>query len=364
MKIFLLADINSVHTKKIVKGLSHEGIDVAVFSLSRRENSDSEAYAKIYDEGGLSKEAFSAGTGRKISYLKQIRFLKKIIGEFKPDIVHAHYATSYGLLGKLSGFNPFVISAWGSDLLEFPSNKLKQLFLRRILISADELMATSVTLQKAIREISGRNSLITPFGVDSKIFCPTEGRGFFPEGTIVFGTVKSLEHVYGIDILIRAFALVRKNNSLPTGLLIVGDGTKREELETLVNSLGLTGSVIFAGKVEHDKIPEMQNSLNVFVNVSRYESFGVSVLEAMSCAKPVIVTNTGGLAEIVSSENGVKVPVEDVESTADAMTKLLKDKNLRIQMGERGREIVLQKYEWSATIKLMIGAYQKLLSQK
>jgi glycosyltransferase involved in cell wall biosynthesis len=365
-RILLLSDVNSSHTRKLVLGLAAEGFVIGIFSLSKRSGDWFSAAKNIavFDEAGLPPEVFQGSSAGKLTYLKQVRRLKKTIRAFQPGILHAHYATSYGMIGWLAGFHPYVISAWGSDVLDFPKTALKKSLLRKILASADQLMVTSHTLEKAVKLIDGRDALVTPFGVDTELFKPVNATPVFPAGTVVFGTVKSLENVYGTNTLIRAFALVKKKfPASPAGLLLVGDGTERKNLESLVAELGLTGSVLFQGRVDHAEISQWHNRIDVFMNLSVYESFGVSVLEAMACEKPAVVTDTGGLAEIVEEGiNGFRIPVGNAEAAAAAMIRLLENEALRKQLGKAGREKVQRLYTWKKTMELMTAAYENLLA--
>src|ERR1043166_4818826 len=118
MRILLLSDINSSHTQKWAEGLAQKGLVIAVFSISN-PSSDWHKKSGIEIFGNTSKKRGS-GLLSKASYIRLVPDLKKAITVFQPDIVHAHYASSYGFLAALSGFHPFVISAWGSDLMEFP----------------------------------------------------------------------------------------------------------------------------------------------------------------------------------------------------------------------------------------------------
>ena len=104
--------------------------------------------------------------------------------------------------------------------------------------------------------------------------------------------------------------------------------------------------------------------LDVLLNISEYESFGVSVIEAMACEKPVIVTNTGGLKEIVENSNfGSLVEIRNVEQTSREMEKYLLDSNLTKRIGLQGREKVVSKYNWTNNILQMIDVYHQVMKK-
>jgi glycosyltransferase involved in cell wall biosynthesis len=105
--------------------------------------------------------------------------------------------------------------------------------------------------------------------------------------------------------------------------------------------------------------------IDVFVNVSRNESFGVSVIESSACMKPVVVSDVGGLPEVViEGETGFHVPAEDAEQTAKAIDRLVNDPPLRKKMGEAGRIFVRENFSFAKNVSDTIRIYEQLLSKK
>ncbi len=97
------------------------------------------------------------------------------------------------------------------------------------------------------------------------------------------------------------------------------------------------------------------------MNLSKHESFGVSVLEASACGIPVVATQTGGLAEVIEDhETGFLVPVGDPERAAQAAEQLIADPALRELMGRKGRERVIQLFDWKSNVEAMIREYQEI----
>ncbi len=105
--------------------------------------------------------------------------------------------------------------------------------------------------------------------------------------------------------------------------------------------------------------------LHVLVNISEYESFGVSVIEAMACGKPVVVTNVGGLKEIVTDDHlGLKVGIRNSQATADAIEQLITDKQLYTTVARNARKHVMEQYNWEDNLNQMIGEYNALLAKQ
>ncbi len=365
-KVLLLSDTYSEHTEKWALGLASGGVEVGLFSFNKASYpwyKDKPNITLLYEPD--EKLVVGSDSG-KLSYLKHVGILKKAIRNFKPDVLHAHYATSYGLVGALSGFHPFVISAWGTDVMKFPQkNFINRAVLKYNLRKADALCATSFTIKNYLKPVTAKAVHVIPFGVNIEAFKPKNVTPLFEEQAFVFGCIKSLEKLYNTDVSIKAFAALKtKFPDRVLKLLIVGDGSQLHNLKHLVTELNIHEHVLFTGRIPFSQIPDYCNRLDVFLNISDYESFGVSVIEAMACEKAVIVTNTGGLKEIVEDESyGSLVEVGNVAQTAMEMEKYLTNPELKKRVGVKARQKVLEKYNWDNNIQEMINVYKQLIKQ-
>lgn len=365
MKIFLLSDGNSIHTKRWVKGLHARGYEIFLFSLN-----------KIDPELSFLKNTFSADVDfnnnrksilSKFEYLKVYNKLKQKLKEFKPDLLHAHYASSYGLLGALSGFKPYIISVWGSDVFDFPKKSfLHKSILKFNLSRADKVLSTSHIMAKETSLYTNKAIDITPFGVDLTFFRPTKPTRIseINEGDIVIGTIKTLEEKYGIEYLIRAFKLITDRGHKKLKLLIVGKGSQKEYLQNLVSELGIEKEVIFVGWLPYHEIPMYNNMLDIAVypSILDSESFGVSVVESGACEIPVVVSNKGGLVEVVEKNTtGLVAEAANYNSFADQIELLLNDKQKREVMGKAARKRVEKHYNWEENLSLMENIYKSIV---
>lgn len=361
MKVLLLSKTNSVHTVRWANALSQKGIEVIVFGLETLKNNEYDlSKVKIVSAGIEESGRHSAFT--KAKYIKALPKLKKVIMRYKPDILHAHYASSYGLLGALSSFHPFILSVWGYDVYDFPQKSpVNKKIIEFNLSRTDRITSTSEAMARTTAKFTGKTVDVVPFGVDTSELKPMQVNTIFPKSTITIGTVKALEKKYGVDILIKAFDIVkRRYPDKPLKLLIVGGGSQEENLKQMVKKLGLENDVVFTGKVPHSEVIRYHNMISIFAALSRdeSESFGVAVVEAMACEKPVVVSRVGGLPEVVEDGvTGFVVNPEDPEDAADAMERLILNDKLRTEMGKMGRERVIRLYEWDQNVEKMIKIY-------
>lgn len=366
MKVLMVADARSVHTRRWAVSLKAEGVDIVLYSIFPSPDA-------FFEEHGIRLYVFDLftykqgrGPGRVVSMLGRHREavgnLKSVILSERPDILHAHYATSFGLIAALTGFHPFIISVWGSDVYEFPEQSvLNRLSVKFIFRRADRILSTSRVMAVQTSGYTCKPIDVTPFGVDTELFRKLETDRPYGDGFIV-GNVKTLSPKYGIDVLIKAFQIVRKRNpELSTSLVIVGDGPCRAEYERLASELGISDCVKFVGRVRNDRLPEYYNAFSVAVSLSNSESFGVVAVEAMACGCPVVVSDADGFTEVV--EDGVTgfiVPRRSPEAAAEAIQRFMDDPFLRDRMGASGRDRVCRLYNWKDNVASMVRIYSEV----
>lgn len=364
MKVLILSDPSSIHTVKWVNSIHEAGIQTALFGMTDYNSSqyfDKVLIKHLHISNSIKRKR--DGDYSKILYLLGLPSLISLISKFNPDLIHAHYASSYGFLGALVFFHPFVLSVWGNDVFDFPQRSIvhKQI-LKFTLSSADALFSTSNIMAGQTQYFTNKQITTIPFGVETDRFRPMKAQNFFGEEALVIGTVKSLEPNYGIEILIHAFKEIYfKYSELNLYLLIVGGGSLENKLKKLVNELGIENRTLFTGKIPHNKIPEYHNMMNIAVYPSLKESFGVSILESSSCGKPVIGSEVGGIPEVIKNDHtGYLFPAGNVSKLVKSIETLLIDSKLRTEMGKHGREFVMDKYNWNKNVEDMISAYEKI----
>ena len=362
----MIADADSIHTRRWVAALSQRGCEILLFNLLRCDCSFYHAmpHVQVYSCDFVLDEA-AAGSQRiaaKLIYLRAVKRLRGQIRRFRPDLVHAHNASSCGLVGALSLCHPFLLSVWGSDVYTFPrQGRLYATLLRFALRRADVVLSTSHCMARETSRYTAKSIRVTPFGVDMRRFAPLAA---VKPAAFVMGNVKTLKECYGIDTLIRSFALVcRRNPGLDTRLLIAGTGPDRELLEALCVELGVRERVDFLGFIPNEQLPGVYAQFDVAVSLSREESFGVVAVEAMSCQCPVVTSDAEGFQEVVADGvTGFVVPKDNPQAAADAIQKFIDDPQLRQTMGETGRRRVAERYDWEQNVDTMMEIYRDMAS--
>ena len=182
-----------------------------------------------------------------------------------------------------------------------------------------------------------------------------------PEEKLVL-FVGRLVYEKGAQVLINAIPrILEKVNAK---FVIVGSGYMKEQLSSIVRSMGLEHKVLFTGFVDEETLLRLQSCADVSVVPSLFEPFGIVALEAMAAKSPVVVSDTGGLSEIVDHDStGVKVYPNNTESLAWGITKILLDDNFRNNIRQNAYRKIQEKYDWDKIAQRTKRIYEGVLSE-
>ncbi len=267
--------------------------------------------------------------------------LLRIVRRFRPHVIQGQSLSCGALaafVGNLLGI-PSVTYIQGLDLYQ-SSPWARRTYIRWALEHSTAVAAVTEDLRQRALQLVGRPVTVIPHGLrlqNTHHLSREEARRSLglPEGDPVVLYVGRLLRIKGPHHLLRAFPSVL--GQLPHALLVVvGDGDERGQLEALAHGLGLDGRVRFAGSRSHEDVIRFMRASDVFVLPSLVESFGIVLLEAMSCGLPVVASRVMGIPYLVEDgENGFLVPPGDEAALADRITALLRDRELRESFGAR-----------------------------
>lgn len=303
--------------------------------------------------------------------------------EHKVDIIHQLNPVSRGLSFFLLGTGlPLVL---GPFWVSWPSEAEAPLFKTSMLgsissaatvpllnlffaIQQKKASALLVSTPAALVELYDQESnlhkihTLTP-GVDTTFFSPEsiEYAEAKKDSSILF--LANLEQRKGIFTLLDAFEKVVE--VLPfCQLIIAGGGAALTKVEQRISTMSCRSQISLLGRVERNQVPELMRQCTVFCLPSYGEPFGMSALEAMACGKPVVVTDAGGLAYLVSEQGGRKVPPRDVNALANALVEIVSSPELQIKMANYNRQVVEEQYSWNHVIERLESIYYDLLLHK
>lgn len=207
---------------------------------------------------------------------------------------------------------------------------------------------------------------VIPNGVNAAKFSGNVGtlpikHQYAPNGEKIVSFVGRLVHEKGVHVLIGAVPKVLAE--MPkVNFVIVGEGGMKDYLAKEAYDFGVTDHVFFAGFVDEQRLISIYRASDAAVFPSLYEPFGITALEAMAAKTPVIVTDTGGLAEIVEHEKtGIKVYVDNSDSLAWGILRVLKNPNIARKIRENGYREVIRDYDWNAIAEKTMKVYNNAL---
>ncbi|MDP8257706.1 MAG: glycosyltransferase family 4 protein [Candidatus Alcyoniella australis] len=244
-----------------------------------------------------------------------------------------------------------------ANLVERAENAVRAAAFRK----ADGVFAISEFTEEMIRSVGvdQQRLCMTYCGVDPQAFTPEAGAGEVLarhglEGKRVVVSISRLIRRKGMDKALHAFGRVLER--VPDAIyLIVGRGPYEKDLRKIVAERKLEQHVVFAGFVPDEELPQYYNASELFLLPCRevpggdVEGFGIVFLEANACIKPVVAGRSGGVVDAVEDGvSGILVDPLDEQQIADAVVKLLQDRELAATMGRQGRERVLEKFTWQA----------------
>jgi D-inositol-3-phosphate glycosyltransferase len=243
----------------------------------------------------------------------------------------------------------------------------------RILEEVERVLATcpaEVEELTTLYEADPTRLSLVPCGVDTRTFRPVDRRearkalGLPDRPTVVY--VGRLVPRKGVDTLVEALALLP--GWLDARLLVVGGepggSPEVERLAALAGALGVAGRVTFTGSRPQWELHRYYSAADAAVSVPHYEPFGMTPLEAMACATPVVGSKVGGIkTSVADGETGYLVPPKDPEALAGRLARLLSDEVLRDRMGRAARRRIEEHYTWERVATLAASAFSEVAAQ-
>ncbi len=361
MRICLIGNARAVHLQRWATAYRDAGHQVEIVSIRSATIPGIPVHTVSVGEPNDPSTFWSF-----LSYARLAAGARRVVGRCNPDVVHAHFTTTSGVLARASGRRPIVLTAWGSDVI--PADGVRQSrTLRAInkisLAGADRVTTASRFLAGWVKSVAPDAAVdVVPFGVDTGAFHPPADDRRSDRFSI--GLVKSLEPRYGIEHAIGAMRLVR--DAVPDAVLtIAGEGSLRGDLEAIAADLDLSESVEFVGRVEHEAVPQLMRSFDVLLNPTVVpESFGVVILEGSATGLPVITSDVGGVREVcVADATALLILPEDQDAMAEAIIGLARDPARRAQFGAAGRAFVQEHFEWDRSVAAMLDVLEGAVDQ-
>ena len=262
--------------------------------------------------------------------------LAKLFKTQRPDIVHTHaWGTMFeGFLGAKLARVPFLVHGEHGTIERRKKNRY---FQRIIWGYFDAVLSITHNHKKELSKTIGfpeQKITVLQNGVDTDLFCPMPGtRIFGMKDKFIIGTIGRLVPVKNQALLLNGFAEAKKKHE-NLFLVIVGEGSLENSLKEQAGNLRIADDVLFTGR--RFDIPQVLNSLDLFVLPSLSEGMSNTILEAMACGLPVIATRVGGNPELIENrKNGILIDSGNIQQMADAILETARDTYLRRHLAEK-----------------------------
>ena len=357
----------STHIRKLIKYLSRrEEVELHLITVSnKKQQQNKKDNLNIYVIKKFCSYPFSIPS---ITWQ-----LKRKILEINPDIVHAlgsfvSYSTAAAFLRNKY---PSLLTVHGITSIEikYCSKRIAFLYQRLfclpnekfVLSKFPDIVVCSPQMKQLVFNMTSSKIHIIPNGIDFEDIRNIPPLKSIERPSILY--VGGLSKIKGIDVLLNAASIIIKR--IPNlRVYIAGSGPEEGNLEKTVRKLNIEKNVKFLGFVSEDKKFSYYKSVDVCVFPSRYEPFGIVLLEAMASGKPVVASKVGGIPFVVEDgKTGLLFERGNVEVLAEKIIMLLRDEELRKRMGEAGRERA-KEFTWDKIAKQTVDLYKEILSKQ
>ena len=368
LSIAYLGDPNSIHFRRWVSFMAERGDRVTLIVADGKEV-----------EAGLPEsiaiERFTPFTSRRFRPFGVIaarRSLHRVLARVRPDVVNAHYLTVHGYHAWISGFHPYVVTLWGSDVFITPKKSWLAAIVARITLrAADMVMVNSDALMRGALAVGAppdRTEMIQ-FGVDLTRFtpgpAPAELRARLGlTGYRVVFSPRNITPLYRHQVVVEAVA------KLPPDVAVVFSRHRAQEaelaaIERRVESLGLTDRVVIVPEIVHAEMTDFYRLADVVVSIPASDSTAVTILESLACEKQVVAGDLPSVREwLWDLDSQALVPVDDVAATAAALARALdRGPKERAELGRRARAIVEARADQAKSLANVESLYRGLAAR-
>ncbi len=284
---------------------------------------------------------------------------RRLTRQIKPDLIHAGPIQNCAFIAALSGFRPILTMSWGFDLMQDVHKsrwmeRITRYVLRR---SAYFTSDAQVTRDKAVAYgMDPERTVVFPWGVDLNHFSPRKTVAGRPSSVVLFCN-RSWEPRYGVDVLAEAFVTVARQRS-DVELLLLADGSQAARIRQILERGGVMDRVTFAGQIPQRDLPRFYHMADLFISPSHVDGSSVSLMEALACGLPCLVSDIPANKEWVSEgENGWLFPDGDAGALAAKIIQVLEQPKDLKKIGDAARSIAEQRADWKKNFAQLMHAY-------
>jgi glycosyltransferase involved in cell wall biosynthesis len=350
----MLGAVNHPHVEHLALAMHERGFEVVVGG-----DAVADLPASALPAAGIElRTAPARSRGSVPGAAAHVRWIRALLRELRPDVVHAHWLPGFAFFAAVAGARPLVAMAWGSDVLR--ARRAQTLANRVALRRAAVAMADSQALLDRLVALGAARErcVLVNWGVDLSAFRPAGDRRALRaelglgDGPVVLSP-RSLMPVYNPRVIVDAWAQVAAERD-DVQLVLKHMGVVREVL----GELPFPDRVHVVGHVDYERMPAYYGAADACVSIAASDSSPRSVWEAMACGAPCVLSDLPWVHEQISDE-ALVVPIE-TGAVADALRRLLSDRDLATGIAERGRALVERHHDRAAHMDRLADTYRGL----
>ena len=293
--------------------------------------------------------------------------LKTLLDDLKPDIVHAGPVQGPAFLAAMSGFHPLVTMSWGSDMLLEARRNFQTKRMTRITLSrTDVLVGDSKCIEEEARHYDYRGPYFQfPWGVDLQHFTPAGSTNLraklgWQEKTVLL-SIRSFESLYDVKSIMHAF-FQASDLRQDLRLMVFGQGTQETLLKEIVAAGGFEEKVYFGGHASLEELPDVYRSADLYISASHSDGASVSLMEALACGLPALVSDIPGNREwIEPDKNGWLFKTGNVKELSRYVRQFEKGSVETGAMKSTNRLLAEERADWSKNFPVLLKAYEKAI---
>ena len=344
LRLLALADGRSLHTIRWAQRLVERGHVLHLVTNRVSANGRELAGVTVHDVRQLDVLTPVRGL-RRLRFGRAIRNLAR---RLDVDVVHAHGILPYAWWAAQADVHPLVVSPWGRDVLVDAKKEPGRSRARRAFAAADHLVVNSQAILDAAVEAGADptrvlhaiwHTRLDGFGPERAERERLRAELGWPTDALIVLSLRNFQHRTNIDVLVRAFDRVRREEPSARLLLAARGGETKGEIETLVARLGL-GDLVRIHRVEPEALPPLVASADLTVTIAGTDSTPSSLLEAMASGQPFVGGWCPSIDEWIGPGEGAEmISPRDEQALVAALLKLLRDPELRRSYGKRNIEV-------------------------
>jgi glycosyltransferase involved in cell wall biosynthesis len=363
MRICYVSSNQSIHDKRFIDKFIEQGYKTHVVSFSNNKaiRTDGIKFYNFHIESNLLKVW---------PITRYVFFLRKLLKKIKPDVLHGGWVRGDGFISALAGYHPFLLMPWGSDILIYPKESIVTKMITKFTLKrADMITCDCEVVKREIIKLSGypEDKIITfPQGIDLKKFnsnihdSEIRNKLGWEDKRILIMT-RNFSPVYGIEYFLSALPEVIEKDP-NTRVILCGDGPLKNKFIEFLKEHNLDKYVFFAGHVENDELPKYLNAADIYISTSLSDGTSLSLLEAMACGLPTVVTDVPANREWVEDgKNGYIVPRKDSIIVAKKLVQLLQDETRQKKFGRENIKIAKERADWDKNFEKLERIYKCLI---